>query len=74
MAGITLADAESKLALAMAAYEKALEAESYSISAGSSSRSVTRDLSKLEKAVEFWDKRVKALSVGGIRVRGATPT
>lgn len=74
MAGITLAQAETKLSQAMTAYENALEAESYSIGDGNASRSVSRArLDDLQKAVEYWEARVSRLSRGGIRVRGVTP-
>jgi len=69
MAGITLAQAETKLTEAISAYEKALDADSYS----KGDRSVSRDLSKRQDAITFWENKVKSLDRGGIRVRGATP-
>lgn len=74
MAGITLAQAEAKLALWLAALDKVSEGQSYSISEGSGSRSLTRaNLKDIQEQIEFWDGLVKKLSRGGIRVRGVAP-
>lgn len=74
MAGLTLAQAQANLEAANTAYMAALEAESFSISDGNASRSVSRpDLDRLQKAIDYWEKRVGRLSRGGIPVRGATP-
>lgn len=59
MAGITLAQAESKLASALSAYESALTNQSYSIEGRSLSRQA---IESLENAVKFWDRKVKELS------------
>ena len=71
MAGITLAQAEAKLATWMAAEDKVAAGQSYSISG----RSLTRaNLSDIREAIKFWEVRVQRLSRGGgIRVRGITP-
>tara|TARA_Y100000310_G_scaffold342185_1_gene444179 strand:+ start:1853 stop:2068 length:216 start_codon:yes stop_codon:yes gene_type:complete len=71
MAGITLSNAETQLSQWLDALTAISTSQSYSIGG----RSLTRaNLSDVEKQVEFWDKKVKNLSRGGIRVRGATPT
>jgi hypothetical protein len=71
MAGITLAQAEAKLAAYMAAEDAVLTGQSYSISG----RQLTRaDLSEIRKGIAAWEQRVIRLtSQGGIRVRGAVP-
>ena len=71
MAGITLAQAEAKLAEALAAEEKALLAESYQSPEGARA---TRNLEAISKRVAYWDKQVQRLSRGGIRMTGGTPT
>lgn len=74
MAGITLAQAEAKLQKWLDALDKVAEGQSYSISTGNGSRSLTRaNLGEIQQQVEFWDSRVKKLSRGGIRVRGVAP-
>ena len=70
MAGITLAQAETQLAAYLAAETAVLSGQSYSIAG----RTLTRaDLSEIQKGIEIWNKRVKRLTRGGIRVRGGTP-
>lgn len=70
MAGITLAQAETALAEALAAQTAVLSSQSYSIAG----RSLTRaDLGSIRENIEFWNSQVKRLDRGGIRVRGATP-
>jgi hypothetical protein len=71
MAGITLAQAESKLAAYMAAEDAVLTGQEYSIGA----RRLTRaDLSEIRKGIAAWEQRVIRLTAqGGIRVRGAVP-
>lgn len=71
MAGITLAQAETKLTEAMDALSSAMDAQQYAVG----NRSVTRaNLESLHKAVTFWDAQVKRLSRGGgIRITGAVP-
>jgi len=63
MAGITLAQAESKLATWLDAEDKVAAGQAYSIAG----RSLTRaDLSMIGSRVTYWDDKVKALSnVGG---------
>lgn len=70
MAGITLAQAEAKLALAMASYEKALKALEY----GTGDLKVKRDtLDAYQSAITYWEGKVQSLSRGGISARGAIP-
>ena len=71
MAGLTLAQAQTNLDAANAAYAKSLEAEQYS----EGTRSLTRDPEKILAAVKYWETRVKRLTAGsgGPRVRAATP-
>lgn len=59
MAGITLSQAETKLATALSAYETALENQSYSAEGISMSR---QQLKSLQDAVEYWDSKVKELT------------
>jgi hypothetical protein len=72
MAGITLSQAEAKLALWLEADDALSKAQSYSIAG----RSLTRtDARLVQEKIEFWDRQVKRLTTntgGGIRVRGAT--
>lgn len=73
MAGITLAQAEAKLATWMAAMDAVATGQEYAIG----TRSLKRvDAAEIRQQVQFWDLKVKELSRGttGIRVRGATPT
>lgn len=73
MAGITLAQAQAKLDAAMDALEKAMVAQNYSISSGSSARSLTRaPIDSLQRQVDVWNSEVKRLSRGGMAVRGVT--
>lgn len=73
MAGITLAQAETQLAAWLAALEKISVGQSYTITTGTGSRSLTRaNLADVQQQVEYWDGQVKRLSRGGISVRGAT--
>lgn len=73
MAGITLAQAETQLANWLTALERISSNQSYSISTGGGSRTVQRaDLADVQAQVDYWDRQVKRLTRGGIRVRGAT--
>jgi len=70
MAGITLAQAEAKLTLWLAAEEAVATGQSYTIAG----RSLTRaDAGVIGERVTYWDKKVKSLDRGGPRVRGGTP-
>jgi hypothetical protein len=70
MAGITLAQAESQLALYIAAEAAVLSGQSYSIG----DRQLTRaDLEKIQAGIKIWNGRVVQLSRNGVRVSGITP-
>jgi len=70
MAGITLAHAEAKLTLWMAADDAVTTSQAYIIGG----RNLTRANAKeIRENIVFWDKQVKRLTRGGIRVTGATP-
>ena len=70
MAGITLAQAETKLAEWIAADTAVATGQSYSIAG----RSLTRANAKeIRDNIVFWDSQVKRLTNGGITVRGITP-
>jgi hypothetical protein len=71
MAGITLAQAEEKLALWLAAEEKVASGQEYSIG----NRTLKRvNLFQIREQIKYWDATVRKLSRGtsGIRVRGIT--
>ena len=72
MAGITLAQAESKLTTWLAAIDAIATGQSYSFAGRSLSRA---NLSDAQAQVEYWDRMVKKLSKsgGGIPVKGVTP-
>jgi len=71
MAGITLAQAEAKLATWMAADDTVANGQSYSIDG----RTLTRaNSAEIQSNLVFWDKQCKRLSRGGMRVKGATPS
>jgi len=70
MAGITLAQAEAKLALWMEADDKVASGQSYSIGGRSLSRA---DGKLIKENIMSWDRKVKELSDGGIKVRAVTP-
>jgi hypothetical protein len=70
MAGITLAEAEAKLAIWMEADDKVASGQSYSIGGRSLSRA---DAEKIQGNIKFWDRKVKELTNGGIKVVAVTP-
>jgi len=70
MAGITLLQAETKLALWMEADDKVSSGQSYSIGGRSLSRA---DAKMIQENIKFWDRKVRELSDGGIKVRAVTP-
>ena len=70
MAGITLAQANTQLTSWLAADTAVATGQSYSIGG----RSLTRANAKeIRDNITFWDKHVKRLTRGGIRVKGGTP-
>lgn len=69
MAGITLPQAEAQLEQWMTASARVSEKQSYTIG----TRQLTlADAGEIQKMIEFWDAKVKALASGrsGIRIRG----
>ncbi len=72
MAGITLAQAETNLTAWMTASEAVATGQSYSISVGSSSRSLTRaDAGEIREMIGYWNGMVKRLT-GTAQGRGGT--
>lgn len=70
MTGITQAQAESQLATWLSAAEKIAVNQSYTIQG----RTYTRaNLADVQSQIEFWDKQVKRLSRGGLRMTQVTP-
>jgi hypothetical protein len=64
MAGITLTQAKTALAAALAAEAKVMAGQSWTWGG----KSVTRaDLRAIEESIDKWDARVKRLSGGGIQ-------
>lgn len=70
MAGITLGQAEAKLTLWMDAEDKVASGQAYSLAGRSWTRA---DLAEIGKRIDKWDKKVKRMTRGGIRVFGGTP-
>lgn len=63
MAGITLEQAEAKLALWLDAEEKLAVSQSYAIDVDGSRRELTRaDLKEVAARIEFWSGKVAALA------------
>lgn len=74
MAGITLAQAGAQLTAWLAASTAVAAGQSYTISVGGSSRTMTRaDAAAIQKQITFWDRQVKRLTRGGLAIKGATP-
>lgn len=70
MAGITLAQAEAKLALWMAADDAVSQGQSYTIGG----RSLTKvDSADIRENIDHWEIKVQRLSRGGIKIFGGTP-
>lgn len=75
MPGITLDIAQANLDAALTALQAAGTQQEYQLLSTTGGRKVTRaSYAELQKAVEFWDQKVKALSRGGgIRTYLAVP-
>ena len=72
MAGITLAQAETNLTSWLTASEAVATGQSYSISVGSSSRSLTRaDAGEIREMIGYWNGMVEKLT-GRAQGRGQT--
>ncbi len=70
MAGITLAHAQAQLDLWLDRLSKVGVTKSYEING----RSQTRfSLTEIQGQVDYWDRQVRRLSRGGIRVRQVKP-
>jgi hypothetical protein len=70
MAGITLAQAEAKLTLWLAADDAVASNQSYDIAG----RSYTRaDAETISKNIDKWNRIVQRLSRGGLSYKGVTP-
>jgi len=67
MSGITLSEAKEQLAYWLKASRAVSQSQQYSIATESGSRSLTRaNAGEIQKQIQFWDKRVRRLSQGGI--------
>jgi len=71
MAGITLAQAEAKLATWLTAEEAVATNQSYTHGDYTYTRA---NAAEITNKFVFWDKQVKRLTRGGIRVTHAPPT
>lgn len=70
MAGITLAQAEAKLATWLAAEERIAGGQSYWVG----QRSLTRaNLAEVREQINYWETKVRRLSRGGLRMHGFVP-
>jgi hypothetical protein len=70
MAGLTKAQAETQLALWLAADTAVATGQSYSIAG----RSLTRaNAAEIRENIKFWNAQVKSLDRGGLAVKGGTP-
>jgi len=70
MAGITLAQAEAQLTIWLDAMTAV--ANGQSVTTGGRTYNQV-DARAIRENITFWDQKVKRLSRGGLRVRGATP-
>ncbi len=70
MAGITLAQAEAQLTSWITASTAVAGNQSYSIGDRTLTRANAREI---RENIEFWDRKVKRLSRGGILSRGVIP-
>ena len=70
MAGITITQAEAQLATWLAADTAVATGQAYAIGGRSLTRANAREI---RENIVFWDKQVKRLTRGGIKVTGGTP-
>jgi len=70
MAGITLAQAEAKLAEWLAADTAVAAGQSYTIGGRSLSRANAREI---RENITYWNDMVQSLDRGGIAIKGGTP-
>ncbi|HAM41695.1 MAG TPA: hypothetical protein DCP69_10255 [Candidatus Omnitrophica bacterium] len=76
MAGITLEQAEAKLAQYMAAEEAVLTGQSYRLNTGATERELKRaDLASIQQGIRLWEGRIARLSRAsrGMRVGEVIP-
>ena len=71
MAGLTLADAQARLAAWLAADDAVSKGQSYNLAG----RSLTRvNAREIQNNIEFWDRKVQTLTRGrGVRMRSGVP-
>jgi len=69
MVGITLSQAQAKLTLWMAADDAVSTGQDYSIAGRKLARA---DSAEIRNNIEFWERKVKRLTRGGILIRGGT--
>ena len=71
MPGITLAQAEAKLAEWMAADTAVASGQAYSMAGRSLTRANAREI---RENIDYWDSKAKSLGSTGIKIYGGTPT
>ena len=70
MAGITLANAEAKLAEWLEADSKVASSQYYMIDGKQLTRA---NAAEIRQNIEFWDRQVKRLSRGGLKIQRGVP-
>ena len=70
MAGITFDEAQTHLSTWLDAHKAVAKGQSFSISGKTYTRA---DAQVIRENIEFWDRYVKRLSRGGIKIFGGTP-
>ena len=70
MAGITLAQAQTQLALWLEADAAVATGQAYTIGGRSLTRANAREI---RENLTYWDKKVQRLTRGGLRVKFGTP-
>ena len=65
MAGITLAQAQTALTSALAAYEKAVKSREFTHSGSQVSfQKQNQEIDKIQDSIDFWDNKCQELSSG----------
>jgi len=73
MPGLTAVQAQQQLDNWLRANLAVSQGQSYTIATESGSRTLTRaNAGEILKQIEFWDKQLKRLARGGIRMRGVS--
>ena len=70
MAGITLTQAETQLALWLEADAAVATGQAYTIGGRSLTRANAREI---RENITYWDKKVQRLTQGGLRMKFGTP-